>query len=354
MRITTFQVRLFRVPYEATRTATHLVLQLRTDQGLEGLGYTTVPTAQGWQMKPLKPAVEWLCEQIVGQDPLATEQTTANLLAKANGALTGLIHRAISVIDVALWDLKGKALNQPIYKLIGGSRERVPVYASWKLWAQNDLDVLARNAAGFAEAGFKAMKYRLGGIDTAAGVIDRTRAMRDAVGPDVKLMADVNQGWNLKQSLTLGRELAAFDVFWLEDPISHHDYDGLAKIAASLDTSLTAGENYHSALPFRELLEREALDIVMIDLDVGGLTEWLKIAQLAEIHERPVVSHLATEVLAHAVAAIPNGLIVEYNPWAEPLFKEVPQLENGELILSSRPGFGLELDEAALSKLLVE
>ncbi len=341
------------MPYEETRTATHLVVQLHTDQGLEGLGYTTVPTAAGWMMKPLMPAVEWLCDQIIGQDPLAIERITSNLLSKGNGALTGLINRAVSVIDVALWDLRGKALAQPVYKLLGGSRDRVPVYASWKLWSQNSVDLLAKNAQAFVDAGFMAMKFRLGGIDTVAEVIERTKAIREATGPNIDLMADVNQGWDVKQALTLGRELAAFDIYWLEDPISHHDHEGLARIAAGLDTPLTAGENYHSALPFRQLLERNALDIVMVDLDVGGITEWLKIAQLAEIYSRPVVSHLATEVLAHAVAAIPNGLVVEYNPWAEPLFKEVPKLENGQLVLTSKPGFGLELNESSLEKLLV-
>jgi L-talarate/galactarate dehydratase len=350
MKVDSSRTWVVRVPYEEGHFGTHVLLQLHTDEGLDGLGYVSI--IGGWAVKPLRLTLETLAGQVVGQDPLNVEAITSRLLGR--GGWGGLLNRAVSAIDVALWDIRGRAAGQPVYKLLGGFRDRVPCYASYRLWWQNDLETIARNGAGFVESGFKAMKYRLGGIGTAEKAAERTRVLREAVGDGIDLMVDVNQGWNLKQTLTIAPELEEFDIYWLEDPISAEDQDGLTTICQSLNLRLCAGENYHSLSPFRQLLERHGLDIVMLDPMLGGLTQWLKAAHLAEAYGLPVVSHLATEVMAHAVAAIPNGLYVEYNPWAEPLFKEVPGREDGMIALSDRPGLGFELDDAAVKRFELE
>ena len=181
------------------------------------------------------------------------------------------------------------------------------------------------------------------------------RVMRDAVGDEIDLMVDINQGWNVNQAITMGREMASYNLFWLEDPTHHQDYEGLARIADALDTPIAAGEYHYGIAPFRHMLERRSVDIVMVDLlRVGGLTQWMKVAHMAEAFNLPVVSHLAPEVLVHAVAAAPNGLTVEYMPWSFPLFIEVPRLEDGRLVLPPAPGLSLEFDEAALEAFAVE
>jgi len=322
-----------------------VTLELRAG-GLRGIGYAGF--ASPLMTKALKEAVDALAVHAVGEDPLAAEAVGAKLLELGgSGAPAGLATRAVSAIDVALWDLKGKACGQPVYKLLGGFRDRVPAYASGYLWRDYSPGELAAKGAELAEEGFLAMKFRMGALGDE-DEIERMDELREAVGPDIQLMVDINQGWDVNRAVLMGREMEASNIYWLEDPVHHQDFDGLARIADQLDTAVCTGEYLYGVAPFRYLLDRGAADIVMIDLlRAGGLTQWMKIAHLAESHNLPVVSHLATEVLAHAVAAVPNGLWVEHMPWSFPLFEEVPELDDGELRLAQKPGLGLEFTKHA-------
>lgn len=348
MKVSSFETRVVRVPYEENRAGTQIILRLRTDEGLEGLAYLTALVP--WTVKPLRLAIETLCERVVGQDPMAVESINAGLLQRATRPqFDGLARSAVSVIDIALWDLKAKALGQPLFRLLGAADNRVTSYASWNLWWQYDLETLAKHAEEHVERGFRSMKFRLGGVRTKEEAVARTRVLREAVGDEVELHVDMNWSWTVDKTVRIGRELAPFNLFWIEDPIPANDYDGLRRISEALETPICAGETYHEALQFRSLLDRHAVDIVMIDLEVGGITQWLKMASLVQSYGFPVASHMCTEVSAHVVAAV-NGLTVEYIPWAVPLFKEVPPVEDGKLVLSERPGLGLELDQAAVKK----
>ena len=140
--------------------------------------------------------------------------------------------------------------------------------------------------------------------------------MREAVGPDVDLMCDINQLWSVNHAIEVGRRIEPYHLYWLEDPVAHDDYAGLARVADALTTPVAAGEYHYGIVPFRHMLEARSIDIVMIDLlRVGGITQWMKVAGMAEAFNLPVVSHLLPEVHVHLVAAIPNGLTVEYMPW---------------------------------------
>lgn len=362
MKIRDFQTRLVSPPRERSAPGgappamvpNFVTLKLRTEDGIEGIGYAGFSSPL--MRHALKAAVDALAQQTIGRDPMDVEAVAARLFALGGGgAPAGLVTRAVAAIDVALWDIKGKALGQPVHKLLGGFRDRVPTYASGHLWREYDLEALAETARRLVEQGFRAMKFRIGAEDSAAKEVARMRVMRDAVGPDVDLMVDINQAWNVNQAIAMGREMDGHNLFWLEDPTHHQDYDGLARIADALDTPIAAGEYHYGIAPFRHMLERRSIDIVMVDLlRVGGLTQWMKVAHMAEAFNLPVVSHLAPEVLAHAVAAAPNGMTVEYMPWSFPLFKEVPQPEDGWLLLPQTPGLGLEFDEEALEAFTVE
>jgi L-alanine-DL-glutamate epimerase-like enolase superfamily enzyme len=264
--------------------------------------------------------------------------------------LSGLANSAAGVVDIALWDLKARALGQPLWRLLGGADNTVPAYASWNLWWSYDLPTLVQHAREHIDRGFGQMKYRLGGVQDAATAVERTRVLRDAVGSDIELLTDINWSWSVNQAIEIGRALEPYRLFWIEDPISAHDYEGLARLNAELTTRVAAGEVYHEAPQFTRLLENRCVDALIVDLEAGGVTQWMKIAALAEAYRIPVASHTCTEVGAHLVAAIRNGLTVEYLPWAEPLFQEVPPVKDGRLVLSERPGLGLELDEAALKR----
>ena len=324
------------------RMANFATLALRTDEGIEGIGYAGfVPSCV---LKGLHETLNGLAELAVGDDPFASEAIGKKLLELAGaGAPAGLITRAAAAIDVALWDIRGKALGKPVYQLLGGFRDRVPVYESGYLWRSYDLKMLAEWGAKLVEQGFRAMKLRMGAEDSPAKEVERLRVLRDAVGPDIDLMVDINQGWDVNQSISIGRALEQFNLYWLEDPTHHLDYNGLARIAAALDTPLAAGEYVYGLAPFAHLIERQSIDIVMVDLlRAGGLTPFMKAAHLAEANNLPVVSHLAPEILCHALAAVPNGLYLEHMPWSFGLFKEVPAVENGQFVLPQKPGLGLE------------
>jgi L-alanine-DL-glutamate epimerase-like enolase superfamily enzyme len=370
MKIAGFETRVVSVPREegplgsgpGAVASSFVTLKIRTDEGIEGIGYGGFTA--GILVKGLKQVMDAFCEQIIGENPLRVEWINKRLMAlggggdpsgKSGGAPAGFVTRAVSAIDVALWDIKGKALGQPVHVLLGGFRDRVPAYASGFLWRNYDLGRLAETAPKLVEQGFKAMKFRLGAEDTAAKEIARMETMRKAVGDDIDLMIDINQGWTVNQSIAIGREMTNYNIYWLEDPTHHQDYEGYARIADALDTPIATGEYHYGIVPFRWMLEHRSLDIVMVDLlRAGGITGWMKVAHMAEAYNMPVVSHLATEVLMHATAAVSNGLYVEHMPWTFEMFTEEPKVENGEIVLPQKPGLGIEFDEAKLKKMEIQ
>jgi L-alanine-DL-glutamate epimerase-like enolase superfamily enzyme len=342
MKITGCRTDVVRVGHDESITGVHIVLRLQTDAGLEGISYIT-------RLHDAAPAalsiLRLYVDRIVGMDPLAPESILDRLLLRGR-PLPWFEARAASSIDVALWDIRGKAAGQPVYKLMGGFRDRVPCYASWRIEPDEDLDKVARSAERHVANGFIAMKCHLGRV-TLPRAVEHMRILREAVGPDVDIMVDVNQQWSVKQAIAFTRALAPFQPYWLEDATSNVDFAGLRQIGEALDIPTCAGETYYNVASFRPLVEGRCVDIVMVDQDLG-LSGALKVAHLAEIYGLKVAPHLATEILAHLIAAVPNGLTVEYYPWAIPLFQEVPPVQNGELVMSDRPGLGLELNEAAL------
>jgi L-alanine-DL-glutamate epimerase-like enolase superfamily enzyme len=343
MKITCARTRVVRV---WTRSVDHRHphrLALAADAATEGISYITrLHDAAPAALKVLQLYVE----RIVGMDPLRRRRSRTACSCAAR-PLPWFETRAASAIDVALWDIRGKAAGQPVYKLMGGFRNRVPCYASWRIEPDADLDKVARSDERHVHNGFKAMKCHLGRASLPKA-IEHMRVLREAVGADVDILLDVNQLWSIKQAIAYARALAPFQPYWLEDATSNVDFAGLRQVGEALDIPTCAGETYYSIAASQPLMEGRSIDIVMVDQDLG-LSGALKVAHFAEIYGLKVVPHLATEILAHLVAAVPNGLTVEHYPWAVPLFREVPPVDNGELVHSDRPGLGLELDEDALT-----
>ena len=331
-------------------TREFVTLELGTDQGIEGIGYTSCGVGLS---RALLVAVETFAANIKGMDPMRPEAVIAKLRALASGAGPGgIFTTALAAIDIALWDIRGKALNQSVWELAGGHRERVPVYASGALMRQYTLDQVVKSAGILKERGWKQMKTQLGGGGlTYAQEVDRLTRIRAAVGDDIDLMCDINQNWSVHQAIDMGRRLEHVNLYWLEDPTVHDDYAGLARINAEVPMPIAAGECVYGSVPFRHLIEARAIDFVMIDpFRAGGITPWLKIAHMAEAFNLPVVSHVAPELQVHLIAAIPNGLTVEYMPWSSELFEEVPVMDKGELAVPKTPGLGLKYDRRNLDK----
>jgi L-alanine-DL-glutamate epimerase-like enolase superfamily enzyme len=332
-----------------TDTREFVTLELSTDQGLVGLGLTFFGAA----LTPaLKAAVDALARLVIGDDPRQVEAIAAKLRRAAGGSGPGgIFSLALAAVDMACWDLKGKTVGQSVCALLGGLRDRVATYASGALMRPHPVDYLAKAGPRLVGMGFRQMKMQCGSEPTVAASVERVRVMRESIGPDVDLMCDINQLWSVNHAVEVGRRLEPYHLFWLEDPVAHDDYPGLARVADALTTPIAAGEYHYGIVPFRHLLEARSIDIVMIDLlRVGGITQWMKVAGMAEAFNLPVVSHLVPEIHVQLVAAIPNGLTVEYMPWTLRLFEETPPIENGQLLVPTKPGLGLAFDQAALKR----
>lgn len=331
-----------------------VTLQVETDAGIEGIGVTFFGAAL---TATLRHAVDQLGALVLGEDPLRVEAVGRKLRTAAAGSGPGGIFTlAFSAIDMALWDIKGKALGQTLATLLGGLRRRVPTYASGALLRTHPLEHVVKAAPLLTEKGFSQMKMQLAlpGDTTPEREVERARLIRQAVGPHVDLMCDINQRWSVNQAIDIGRRVEDVHLYWLEDVTAHDDYAGLARVADALATPVAGGEYVYGITPFRHMLEARSVDIVMIDLlRVGGIANWMKVAGMAEAFNVPVVSHLFPEIHVHLVAAIPNGLTVEYMPWSFRLFEEVPVPVSGELAVPSKPGLGLTFDRDAISRYAV-
>lgn len=355
MKITRTQSQIVRLPSEEPLAGgpafggpfrEFVTLQVETDSGFEGVGLTFFGAAL---TATLKHAVEQLGALIVGEDPLRIEAIGHKLREAAAGSAGpgGIFTLAFSAIDMALWDIKGKALGLPVATLLGGLRARVPTYASGALMRTYPLAHVTNAAHTLVEKGFRQMKMQLAlpGETTPAIELDRARRVREAIGPDIDLMCDINQRWSVHQAVDIGRRLEDVHFYWLEDVTTHDDFPGLARVADALATPVAGGEYVYGIAPFRHMLEARSVDIVMIDLlRVGGIANWLKVAGMAEAFNLPVVSHLLPEIHVHLIAAVPNGLTVEYMPWTLKLFEAPPLAIDGQLAVPSEPGLGLVFD----------
>jgi L-alanine-DL-glutamate epimerase-like enolase superfamily enzyme len=335
-------------PYLGRRaTSNFLLLQLKTDDDLDAFGLAHTSTVG--KARALELMVNELFPHLIGQSGLDHER----IYDRAYTFFTDLGHsgaalQALAAIDIALWDLKGKALGQPLHQLLGARRDCVPCYMSGGLRRHQSVDQLVADASDFVRRGFGGMKLRLGARPFAEDV-ERVRAVRDAIGAKVALMVDLNWSLSPPEAIRLGRMLEPFDLFWIEDPVVADDIDGLAEVSHALDTRVTFGETLEKAGEFRACLEKQAADCYMADVQkVGGISAWLRVASLLDAWHHPVASHVEPEVQVHLVAAAPNGLTVEYNPNHEVLYTEKLSLRDGCLELPKGPGLGLELNPEVL------
>ena len=359
MKITGLQTHLVRLPGAPTLADipdkadqyTFVTLQLRTDEGIEGIGMTFFGAGLA---ATLKSAVDQLGALTIGEDPLRPEAVVEKLRGAAKGAGPGGIFTlASTAIDLALWDIKGKAANQPVWKLLGGFRDRVPTYASGAMTRDLTLDEVVSAGPKLVAKGFRQMKTQMAlpGKTSPKIEIDRMRRVRESIGPDIDLMCDINQRWSVPQAISIGRRVEDVNLFWLEDVTACDDFAGLARVADALDTPVAGGEYLYGPVPFRHMMEARSVDIVMVDLmRAGGITQWMKIAGMAEAFNLSIVSHLVPEIHVHLVAAIPNGLTVEYMPRSRGLYKETAAIEDGMLVVPQKPGLGLEFDPEILKR----
>jgi L-alanine-DL-glutamate epimerase-like enolase superfamily enzyme len=327
-----------------------LIVQLEGADGARGLGY--VRGANAGIAKGMRALAEELGQQLTGKELAGPGEMWANMarLCTSIGP-DGISNAAMAALDMAAWDMFARSANLPLYKMLGGYRERIPAYASFGINRETPSDTVARIAQDIKAEGFNALKTRVaGGGRPPREDAQRVGAIREAVGPDFDILIDVNFLWTATESARFGKLLEPLDLFWIEDVAPKHDTAGFRHVREALRIPITSGERLEYAEQFRELLEAKAVDVVMIDVGkVGGITPWLRIAHLCEAFNVPVSGHAFSDICPTLMCAIPNGLILEYFRPQE-IFHDHNRLENGFVYPSAKPGLDLELNEAVFNR----
>ena len=357
MKITGFKTRLVEIPFERPiATAIHqmrsvgcVLLELETDQGLVGESY--VFTLNGVRLKALHEMLQGFAHQVEGRAPHDVGAIGQAMWDEMNPiGHKGFPIAALTAIDTACWDLIGKAAEQPIHRLFGACRDRVNTYASGGLWLSQSIDECISEAATFIEAGFRAMKIRVGSPKIHQD-IERVRALREAIGADIELLADANQAYTAKQAIRLGRELEAFELCWLEEPVPYQDLRACAEVRTALITPIAAGETEYTRYGMRDILDARAVDVLMPDLQrIGGLSEMRRACALAAAYDIPVSTHLFTEHSLCIAGAEPNCVSVEHMPWVAALFNESMEIRDGMIDIPDRPGTGFSFNSEAIRR----
>ncbi|MBY4401423.1 mandelate racemase/muconate lactonizing enzyme family protein [Rhodococcus fascians] len=320
-----------------------LFVEIRTEQGHEGIGFSYSKRAGG----PAQFAhAQEIAPVLIGEDPNDIGKVWTTLVwAGASVGRSGVATQAIAAIDVALWDLKAKRAGLPLAKLIGASRDSVQTYNTSGGFLHTPIEEVMDNAAGSLANGIGGIKLKVGQPDWRTDIA-RVTAVREFLGDDVPLMVDANQQWDRPTANRMCRILEQFDLVWIEEPLDAYDAEGHAMLARNFDTSIATGEMLASVGEHVRLLEAGAVDILQPDAPrIGGITQFLKLAGLAEHHNVQLAPHFAMEIHLHLAAVYPLQTWVEHFDWLDPLFDEHLETRDGRMHLSARPGLGFTLSE---------
>ena len=327
-----------------------VVATVLTDEGVTGYGWAHGADIVIDTLRSLK-------QRVIGEDPFNVERIWEKMYLPKVYGRKGFETRAISAVDIALWDIMGKVAGRPVRQMLGGFRDVVPAYIAGGYYeADKHHDGLRQEMQRNLASGAKAVKMKIGGASIAED-LERIDVVRETVGPDVKVMVDANNAYNRLDALKIGRELDRRDIFWFEEPLHPDDLEGCAELCRRLNTPIAIGENEYTRWGFQQLIQGHCAQILNADAQVlGGITEWKKVADLAMASHILVAPHGDQEIHTHLVSAIPNGLIVEYydnntNSLLKDMFMDHIRLDTqGCVAVPSRPGLGVEINFEAIEK----
>ena len=364
MRITDVVVESYRAPIDPPisngrytyATIDLCLVRISTDEGITGLGVGDGGVTLQGAPEMIRGTVASLQPALLGENPLHTERIWSKLWSPKLLGRRGFTTRVVSAVDLALWDLKGRVFGVPVATLLGRFRERLPVYVAGGYYREGGgLPELADELSAYVAAGAQAVKIKIGGASLREDML-RIRTARQAIGDDTKLLVDANNAYRLHEAIDIAHRLEEFDVFWFEEPLMPDDYRGHAILSRQARVPIAAGENEYTRYGFRDLIEHQSATILNPDAQfVGGVSEFMKVAALAQAHDLPIAPHGNPGIHVHLATAIPNGLIVEYSkgPWNglwDRLFGWRLEIVDGMVAPPDRPGFGLEPDEKALAE----
>lgn len=350
-----------------------LFVRVYTDDGVVGTG-ECIHGGEG-----AVALIHAMKRMIIGENPLNIDRLFEKIRRGYifNGALAGNVVSALSGIEIALWDLAGRATGLPVYQLLGGKfRDRIRLYCDCHAGREDAPESYAERAREVVAMGFDAIKFD---IDHAGSpykadawnwsvtpgevhsMVDKVAAIREAIGPDLDLCIDMHGRYDLYAAIRVAQALEPFELMWLEEPVPPENIDAMAEVKRSTRTPICTGENLFLRYGFRELLEKQAVDVIMPDIPkCGGLSECRKIANMAEVYYIPFAPHnvcgpLGTIASCHVCASIPNFLVIEWHwvdrpHWHDLVLSDPPLIQNGYIAMPDGPGLGVELNEEAARK----
>lgn len=338
------------------KPVTHIsmpVIFITTASGLRGLGYA-------WSHMGGSLATRTVLEHdinplLIGQDALNHERIWAQIGKKLQAVgRRGLLVHAQAATDLALWDIKGKAAGLPLHKLLGGMRDDAPIYGSDGGWLYMSVDEMLDAFRAYLDDGMIGVKMKVGHDDVNID-IERVTAVRKALGDDVWLTVDANQMWDYPKSMKAGRAFEELGIGWLEEPINCEDIAGHSRLAADLDIPIALGETLGSRFEFDAYLKADAVDILQPDIiRMGGITEMLRVASMAEVAGRPLAPHHMMEVTIQVACGVMARSPIEHMPWMEAAFTESPDIKDGRMRPPKGAGLGLEISDETVKQYRVE
>lgn len=322
-------------------------VEIETDDGLVGHGYSyTIGTGGRAVLSLLN---DHLLPRLIGQDARMIEGLWHDLFASTRATTTGAITSlALAAADTALWDLRSRRADEPLWQVAGGFRSSVPLYDTEGGWLHLETDDLVREALASQSRGWPGVKIKVG-KPRASEDVARLAAVREAVGPDLDIMVDANQSMTLGEARRRARLFEPLDLAWFEEPMPADDIEGHVALAAGTSIPIAVGESMYSLAQFRSYLHRQAASIIQVDVArIGGITPWLKVAHLAEAHNVAVCPHFLMELHVSLVAATPAGGYVEHIPQLRAVTRSEMEIAAGRALAPSVPGLGIDWDFDAL------
>lgn len=327
---------------------THNELNLvcvETDEGITGYGCS-------WEVN----FCERIGQTIVGMDPMDHERIWQKMYVPKLLGRKGNSMWTISAIDIAIWDIKSKATGIPLYKLLGGAKDRIPYYIAGGYYGPGKgIRELQQEMEEYLSWGAKAVKMKVGAMSMKEDIA-RVKAVREVIGPDTKLMVDANCAYKFFEAIEFARRAEEFDLTWFEEPVEQDDYDGYRKIAAKSSIPLAAGENEMTRFGYRDLINTQSISFLNPDAEcLGGITEFMKIASMADANGLVLSPHGQQQVHVHLNCAVPNTVMAEFYPpqydaKVYEAFKNPITLNaDGTISPSSAPGTGLDINRDVLA-----
>ena len=328
------------------------VVEVSTDEGITGVSIASGRASAMHAEGPLK-------DVICGEDPFDVERIWNKMYRSWRKPVAkGDLFRSISAIDIAIWDIIGQTVKKPVWKILGGFRDKIRAYASGGYYMEGKgIKELVEEMRSFTSMGYTAVKMKIGRVSLKED-IERVKAVREAIGDDIDLMLDANNGFTSAEARRFIKSMEQFNPFWFEEPVQPDDIKGHQELRAATWVPIASGENEFTRWGCRELIESRAVDIIQSDVGIaGGFTESRKIAGMADAHHIYFAPHGMPHISVHLLASVPNALIAETLPKLNTHINEVAgfrfEVKDGYINAPQRPGLGIELVKKIITKYAV-